>query len=89
MTFTGGKLIYTFTCDARCTDITYTVQATASLLTGSWTDMAVSVGGGAVLPNTPVCEVTDADAGLRRVTVAIPAAIFPTPYGFLRVRISE
>ena len=88
-TFAGGKLTLSFNCDARCTDITYTVQASTSLEVDSWTDIATSVGGGTVLPVGSLSEVSDTGIGLRLASVTASAALFPAGRGFLRIMISE
>jgi hypothetical protein len=43
----GGRLVITFSRNAAATDTTLTVQA-SNHLTGSWTDIARSVNGGAM-----------------------------------------
>ena len=88
-TFAGGKFSCSFKCDAQCTDITYTVQASPSLEAGSWTDIARSAGGAAVLPVGLLSEVSDAGIGLRTATVTTSVALFPTGCGFLRLKISQ
>ncbi|MCX6928093.1 MAG: choice-of-anchor D domain-containing protein [Verrucomicrobia bacterium] len=85
----GGTFSYSFKCNANCTDITYTVQASSSLEAGSWTDIARSIGGSTVLPVGSHCEVSDAGTGLRWATVTPSAALFPTGRGFLRIKVSE
>lgn len=87
--FAAGKLQLSFPCDARCTDITYTVQAASSLESAAWTDIARSIGGGAVTPVGSLSEVLDPAVGLRTVTVAPSATLFPTGQAFLRLKISE
>jgi uncharacterized delta-60 repeat protein len=85
----GGTFRYSFKCDAHCTDITYTVQASSSLEAGSWTDIARSVGGSTVLPVGSLSDVSDTGTGLRMATVTPLAALFPTGRGFLRIMVSE
>jgi hypothetical protein len=87
--FAGGMFSSSFKCDAHCTDITYTVQASSSLEVGSWTDIATSVGGGIVLPVGLLSEVSDTRIGLRAATVTPSAALFPTGRGFLKIMVSE
>jgi hypothetical protein len=65
------------------------VQVSSTLALGSWTDIARSVGGGAVLPVGSLSEVSDTGTGLRTVSVTPSAALFPNGRGFFRVKISE
>ena len=85
MKVVSNKLQISFGCDAACTDITYTVQASSSLTANSWVDIAQSVGGVTVLPIRP-CTVADSGTGRRTVTVTDSAAI--TGRKFLRVIVS-
>ncbi|MCF7734399.1 MAG: choice-of-anchor D domain-containing protein, partial [Akkermansiaceae bacterium] len=85
----GGRRAISFRCDAGCTDITYTVQASSTLASGSWTDIARSSGGAAVQPLNGGSTISDSGIGLRVVTVTPAAAVFPTGKGFLRVKVSE
>jgi hypothetical protein len=85
----GGKMLISFPCDATCTDITYTVQASSNLST--WTDIAKSVGGATTVPivvlSAPLSTILpDSGLGLRTVTVT-EAATF-TGKRFLRVKVT-
>jgi hypothetical protein len=75
-----------FPCDATCTDITYTVQASSNL--SAWEDIAESVGGTVtVQKNGSGCAISDTGNDLRTVTVT-EAAPF-TGKRFLRVKVSS
>ena len=65
----ANRLQVSFLCDANCTDIDYTVQASDTLVSGSWTDIARSLGGATTLPIGSLSTVSDTGIGLRRVTV--------------------
>lgn len=84
----GGQRAISFRCDASRTDITYTVQASATLAAGTWTDIARSTGGAATVPLSGFGTVSDSGAGLRVVTVTPAAGVFPAGRGFLRVKVS-
>lgn len=84
----GGQRAISFRCDASRTDITYTVQASATLAAGTWTDIARSTGGAATVPLSGLGTVSDSGAGLRVVTVTPAAGVFPAGRGFLRVKVS-
>ena len=85
----SGQRSIAFRCDASRTDITYTVQASPTMAGGSWTDIARSVGGGAVVPLNGQSTVSDSGVGLRLVTVTPSAALFPAGKGFLRVKVAD
>ena len=85
----GGQRAIAFRCDASRTDITYTVQASATLAAGSWIDIARSTGGAATVPLNGQSTVSDSGVGLRVATVTPSAALFPTGKGFLRVKVAE
>ncbi|MBN8458981.1 MAG: choice-of-anchor D domain-containing protein [Verrucomicrobia bacterium] len=85
----GGQRAIAFRCDASRTDITYTVQASATLAAGSWIDIARSTGGAATVPINGLGTVSDSGASLRVVTVTPVAGVFPAGRGFLRVKVSH
>jgi hypothetical protein len=65
----GGRLVITFSRNAAATDTTLTVQA-SNHLTGSWTDIARSVNGGAMTALLSGVEATETGTGaLREVLV--------------------
>jgi hypothetical protein len=81
----ANTMSISFPCDATCTDIIYTVQASSNL--SAWEDIAESVGGAVTVPkNGSGCTISDTGTGLRPVTVT-EAAPF-TGRRFLRVRVS-
>ena len=81
----------TFPCDTACTDITYTVQASSTLVANSWTDIAKSIGGTITIPITGsqgvLSTVSDSGTGLRTVTVTETTAIGGKR--FLRVKVTS
>ncbi|MFA7345290.1 MAG: carboxypeptidase regulatory-like domain-containing protein [Terrimicrobiaceae bacterium] len=82
----AGKMQISFKCDATCTDITYTVQASSNLST--WEDIAESVGGAfTVQKSGSGCAISDSGTGLRTVTVT-EATVF-TGKRFLRVKVAS
>jgi hypothetical protein len=84
----GNKLQISFPCDASCTDITYTVQASTTLAANSWTDIAKTVGGAATVPVGSLSTVSDPGTGLRTVTVTGSTALPATGGSFLRVKVT-
>ena len=77
----GNKLQVTFPCNASCTDITYTVQASSNLT--AWTDIAKSTGGAKTDSEplgspTPLSTVSDTGTGLRTVTRSSMNSTSPT-----------
>jgi len=84
----NNKLWISFPCDAACTDITYTVQASSTLAADSWTDIAKSVGGATTLPEGTSSTVSDSGIGLRTVTVTEKDA-FTGGRRFLRVKVTS
>lgn len=55
-----------------------------------WTDIARSIGGGAVVvPIGTLSEVSDTGTGQRNATVTALTEVFPEGRGFLRIKISE
>jgi hypothetical protein len=81
----ANTMSISFPCDATCTDITYTVQASSNL--SAWEDIAESVGGTVtVQKNGSGCAISDTGNDLRTVTVT-EAAPF-TGKRFLRVKVS-
>lgn len=85
----GDQLQISFHCDANCTDVTYTVQASETLEASSWTDIARSIGGALTLPVGALSNVADAGAGRRLVTVTDATPISTVSRRFLRVNIEE
>jgi hypothetical protein len=82
----ANKMSISFPCDATCTDIIYTVQASSNL--SAWEDIAESVGGTVtVQKNGSGCAISDTGNDLRTVTVT-EAAPF-TGKRFLRVKVSS
>ena len=82
----GSDLDISFLCDSACTDLTYTVQASSNLASGSWTDIAQSTGGARVLPIGTLSTVSDPGTGLRTVTVTDSSTL--SSGRFLRVKIT-
>lgn len=87
--FTADRFSLSFKCDARCTDIIYTVQAASSPDAAAWTDIAQSAGGATLLPIGTLCEAADPGTGLRTVTLTASPSLFQTSGGYLRIRISD
>ena len=85
----GGQHAITFRCDATRTDLTYTVQASATLASNSWVDIARSTGGGTTVPLGGLSTVSDSGNGLRLVTVTPAASVFTTGKGFLRLKVEN
>jgi uncharacterized GH25 family protein len=85
----GNKIQISFPCDATCTDITYTVQASSNLT--AWTDIAKSVGGATTVPvvvlSAPLSTVLP-DSGLGQRTVTVTEAAPFTGKRFLRVKVT-
>jgi len=83
-----NKMQISFRCDASCTDITYTVQASSTLAAGSWTDIARSTGGAKTAEfNSSGSEISDTGTGVRTVTVTEKDAF--TGKRFLRVKVTS
>jgi hypothetical protein len=61
----GGRLVITFSRNAAATDTTLTVQA-SNHLTGSWTDIARSVNGGAMTALLSGVEASETGTGTER-----------------------
>ena len=83
----GTHLQISFPCDASCTDVTYTVQASSTLAAGSWADIAASTGGATTLPISSLSTVSDTGTGLRTVTVTDSSALGSKR--FLRVKVTS
>ena len=83
---TGLRAI-SFRCSTSRTDLTYTVQASPTLLPGSWVDVARSTGGGTTVPLGALSTVSDSGSGIRLVTVTPAPSLFPSGKGFLRVKV--
>lgn len=84
----GNKFQISFSCDSARSDITYTVQATSSLTSGTWTDIAQSVGGAPALPIGSLSTVSDPGTGLRKVSVTDSSALASGTQRFLRVKVT-
>ena len=84
----GNQFQISFPCDANCTDVTYTVQASATLDSSSWTDIARSIGGATTLPIGSLSSVSDPGAGRRSVTVTDSAQMSALSKKFLRVQVA-
>ncbi|MDF3058427.1 MAG: hypothetical protein K0R17_2642 [Rariglobus sp.] len=84
----GNELQVSFACDANCTDITYTVQASKTLEADSWIDIAQSDGGATTLPVGSLSRVSDPGAGRRLVTVIDPTQLTGGIRNFLRVKVA-
>ena len=84
----GSGLQISFPCDASCKDITYTVQSSSSLSPDSWTDIARSAGGAALVPVGSLSTVSDSGAGLRTVTVTDSSGLPANGQRFLRVKVT-
>ena len=85
----ADKLRISFPCDATRTDITYTVQASSTLASDSWTDIARSIGGATVLPVGSLSTVADSGSGARSATVIDSATTAADGGRFLRVRVTS
>jgi hypothetical protein len=83
--FTGNQLRISFKCDAACTDLVYTVQASSNL--DSWHDIATSTGGAATVPFAGLSSVSDTGSGARAVTVTDSAAASAANRRFLRIQV--
>jgi hypothetical protein len=86
----ANKMSISFPCDATCTDITYTVQASSNL--SAWEDIAKSIRGAITIPvydsqSNPLSMVSDTGTGLRTVTVADTSALGSRR--FLRIAVSD
>lgn len=84
----GSTLQISFPCDTSRTDVTYTVQASSTLASGDWTDIASSVGGAVVQSSNPLITITDSGTGARTATVSVSTAALPQGHGFLRLKVS-
>jgi len=85
----GNQIQIFFPCDASCTDIAYTVQASPTLAEGSWTDIARSTAGATTVPlgtAPPLSTVSDSGTGLRTVIVTDTATLGNRR--FLRVKVT-
>jgi hypothetical protein len=84
----GNNLQISFPCDATCTDITYTVQSSSTLVTNSWTDIAKSISGTTTVPVESLSTVSDSGTGTRTVTVTDSTALPTGGQRFLRVKLT-
>jgi hypothetical protein len=84
----GNALQIAFSCDATCSDITYTVQTSETLAVNSWTDIAKSVGGTQTAPIAALSVVEDVGIGRRTVTVT-DSTQAPGSKRFIRLKVSE
>lgn len=87
--FQDGRLVISFWCDAARADLTYTVQVSASLATGSWVDIAQSVGGGPVTAIEARAIVEDSGVGRRTVLVKDHSSPSVQTQNFMRIRVTK
>lgn len=89
-------LTISFVRDERLTDLTYEVQYSTDLSTGSWTTIATAASGGETTPTLPYSPVIEEESAstiasigvLRKVTVRDIAPLEPSKPRFLRIKVS-
>lgn len=84
----GNTLQISFSCDTNRTDVIYTVQASSTLASGDWENIAESTGGAVVQSSNPLITISDSGTGARTATVSVSKAALPQGHGFLRLKVS-
>ncbi|HEY8932339.1 MAG TPA: GDSL-type esterase/lipase family protein [Rariglobus sp.] len=85
----GSRLALHFQRDPSHTDIAYIVEASPDLSDGSWTTVAVSLHGEAMLGLDDATFVSETDDPVKNVVVELPPPPPGTTRQFMRLRISH